>query len=359
MTNLHPFGTIRPQDFPSPPKCKTGYRWIDGGEVKLIPIENWISDYECDSNTKKEDYTNYAKLESNLKTTGFDHSFEPGHAVPISGTDKVSGKSARTRHKIFSDYNIKSYPVRLMEPIDGYDERVSSFSAAMGADIAHKPARSLSMEQIAQQMWMQKDKGIPWYHGQTVNPVTQDVVYGDDEFDYAYDVEFKINQVFWHEIPRGKIKRMIEKGFSTSAKINDKDEKIIKSEMKDHLLGNGSDGFKITTLCMDDPGSNAPAKLWALFSNPDTKVRHILFTKKADTADEVKRMRETWRKTLISYAEIVISYSLQNEYISPKARNEYIKERLSKVFANFELYGYNHLENEQDLVRINMFHEYV
>lgn len=359
MTNLHPFGTIKPQDFPPAPPCKTGYKWIDGGEVKLIPTESWESDYDCDSNTKKEDYTNYTKIESNLKTTGFDHSFEPGYGVPNSKTGVISGKSGRTRHKIFSDYDQKLYPVRLMEPIPGYDERVSSFSVAINADLAHKPARSLSMEQIAQQMWAQKEQKIAWYHGQTVNPVTGEVVYGDNEFDYAYDHEFKINQVFWHEIPRGKIRTMIERGFSTCVKINDKDEKIIKNEMKDHNLGNGNDGYKITTLCMDDPGANAPAKLWALFINPDVKVRHILFTKKATTADEVKQLRESWRKTLVFYAETVIGYSMKNEYISPKARKEYVQERLSKLFENFELYSYNHLEDEKNLVKIDIFRKYV
>lgn len=359
MSKKHPFGTILPQKFPPAPPCKTGYKWIDGGEVKLIPTKNWVSDYECDANTKKDDYTNYSRLESNLKTTGFDHSFEPGHAVPIPGTDKVSGKSARTRHKIFLDYEIEYYPARLMEPIEGYDERVSAFSAAMSADISHKPARPLTMEQIAQQMWAQKNRGIPWYHGQPVNPVTGEVVYGDDEFDHAYDQEFNINQVFYHDIPRGKIKKMVERGFSTATKINDKDEKIIKLEIKDNPLGNGDDGFDVRPLCVDDAGANAPAKLWALIMNPNTKVRHIIFTKNASTADEIKKLRETWRKTLMSYAKTIITFSLDNEYISPKAREEYVKERLKKLFANFELYGYNHLDDEKDFVKIDMFREYV
>lgn len=358
MNIIHPFGTIRPQDFPPVPQCKTGYRWIDGGEVKMIPTKSWESDWECDANTKMNDHTNYSALESNLLATGFDHSFEPGHAVPIPGTEKVSGKTARTRHKIFSDYNDPYYPVRLMEPMEGYDERVSSFTVAMCADLEHKPARSLSMEQIAQSMWVQKNKGLCWYHGQPVNHITGEVIYGDDEFDYAYDVELKINQVFCHKTPRGKIKSMVMKGFSTAVKINDKDEQTIKYEIKDNDLGNGYDGYKIVPLVMDDAAANAPNKLAALFQDSQIKVRQVLFTKRATTAEEVKNLRELWRKTLYSYAKTYILYSLTNKYITRELKEEIIKERLETLFANFELYGYNHLEDELDFVKIDMFTKY-
>ena len=36
----------------------------------MIPIESWESDYECDANTKLDDWTNYERLESNLQATG-------------------------------------------------------------------------------------------------------------------------------------------------------------------------------------------------------------------------------------------------------------------------------------------------
>jgi hypothetical protein len=355
----HPFGVIHTQEFPNPPKCKEGYKWIDGGEVKMIPIENWESDYECDANTKINDHTNYEKLESNLKVTGFDHSFEPGHAVLVPGTKNVSGKTARTRHKVLLNNGYLTYPTRLMEAIEGYDERVSAFSEAMSADIDHKPSRSLTTEQIAQQLWSQKDKGLPWYHGQPTNPITGEVVYGEDEFDHAYDVEFKINQIYWHPRGRSRIQNAVYRGFSTAVKINDKDEKIIRLEVKDHALGNGNDGYEVRTICMDDPVANAPSKLWSLFMNPNNKVRHILLTKKAVTAQEVKKLRETWRKTLYDYAKQVIIFSLQNKHISTEVREEYVKERLKVMFANFELYGYNHLENEKDYIKIDMFREYV
>ena len=360
MNNIHPFGTIRPQEFPPVPPCKTGYRWIDGGEVKLIPTKNWESDYDCDANTKKLDYTNYSKVESNLKTTGFDHNFEPGHAVPIPDTDKFSGKSSRTRHAIFDAHNVPQYPVRLMEPIEGYDERISAFSVAMGADLGHKPARELSMEQIAQGLWNQKENRIPWYHGQPVN-LEGDTVYGDDEFDYAYDIEFGINQQYENAIPRGKIKAMVERGFSTAVKINDKELSVIKRELKDHPLTNGSDGYKVSILIMDDAGSNAPAKLWALWNNSKIKRRQILVTKDAETAEAVLRLRETWRKTLLDYADMPTSFALTNEEnITKSVKAKVQKERIKKLFANFELYGYNHLEGEskEELVKIDMFTTY-
>lgn len=352
----YPFGVINPQDFPPAPPCKKGYKWIDGGEVKMIPIESWESDYECDANTKVDDWTNYERLESNLQATGFDHSFEPGHAVPIPGTNKFSGKTSRTRHGILSNNNYPCYPTRLMTPVEGYDERVSAFSEAMSADLKHKPHRDLSMKQIAQSMWVQKNKGIPWYHGQQVNPVTGEVLYGDDEFDYAYDVELEINQVFWHKVPRGTIRNLVKKGFSTAVKINDRDEKTIKKEVRDHILGNGNDGFKINLICMDDAAANAPAKLWSLFMNPNNKVRHILFTKKAETAEEVKMMRETWRKTLYKYARQAVEFSLKS---FGEAGTNAVELRLKTLFANFELYAYNHLEDEKNYVKIDMFCEYV
>jgi len=352
----HIFGVIKTQLFPKAPNCNEGYEWIDGGEVKMIPIENWESDYECDANTKKNDHTNYQRLESSFLASGFDHSFEPGHAVPISGTDKVSGKSARTRHDILKNHGYEYYPTRLMKAVEGFDERVSSFSEAMRADLNHKHHRFLSMEQIALQLWSQKDKGIPWYHGQPVHSLTGEPIYGDEEFDHAYDVEFGVNKSFHHNIPRGRIKKMVQKGFSTTVKINDKDEKVIKQEVKDHELGNGGDGYKVSLICMDDAGANAPTKLWSLFMNPKSKVRHILFTKKAETPEEVKVMRETWRKTLYKYGNRVVEFSLQSfGEVGAMA----VKQKLEELFANFELYGYNHLDDEKDYMKIDIFREYV
>lgn len=359
MSTIHPFGTIRPQDFPPAPQPPTGYRWIDDGNVQMIPTENWESDWECDANTKIDDYTNYSALESNLLVTGFDHTFEPGLAVPISGTDKVSGKTARTRHKIFANYNVPYFPVRLMELIEGYNGRTAAFNAAMKGDLVHKPARRLTMEQCAQSMWVHKKNGDPWYEGQPVNHITGQIIYGDDEFDHAYDENgLNIKQVYSHNIPRGRIKSMVMKGFSTAVKINDKDETTIKSEIKDNDLGNGSDGYRIVPLVMDDAGANAPNKLAALFQDSQIKVRQILFTKRASTATEVKTWRENWRKTLYYYAEAYVSYSLNSKYITPELKEDILKERLETLFANFELYGYNHLEDEKDFVKIDIFKEY-
>ena len=358
MSTIHPFGTIRLQDFPPAPQPPTGYRWIDDGNVQMIPTENWESDWKCDANTKIDDHTNYSVLESNLLVTGFDHTFEPGLAVPISGTDKVSGKTARTRHKIFADYNVPYFPARLMEPIEGYNEHTSAFIAAFIADVVHKPARRLTMEQCAQSMWIHKQTGHPWYPGQPVNFITGEVIYGDDEFDYVYDVVLKINQVYSHKNPRGRIKSMVAKGFSTAVKINDKDETIIKREIRDNDLGNGSDGYKIVSLVMDDAAANAPNKLAALFQDSQIKVRQVLFTKRASTATEVKTLRELWRKTLYHYAATYISYSLNSKYITPALKKEILKERMENLFANFELYGYNHLEDEEDFVKIDIFKEY-
>ena len=90
--------------------------------------------------------------------------------------------------------------------------------------------------------------------------------------------------------------------------------------------------------------------------NPESKVRHILFTKKAETAYEVKTMRETWRKTLYKYANRVVEFSLQSfGELGAMA----VEQRLQEVFANFEIYGYNHLEDEKNYAKIDMFREYV
>jgi hypothetical protein len=67
-------------------------------------------------------------------------------------------------------------------------------------------------------------------------------------------------------------------------------------------------------------------------------------------------MRETWRKTLYKYANRVVEFSLQ--YFG-KAGATAVEQTLQEVFANFQLYGYNHLEDEEDYVKIDMFCEYV
>ena len=62
-TAIGDLGVIDPNLFPSAPPCpQKGYRWIDGGKVFMLPIDNWESDYSSDPNSKIEDDTHYSKL---------------------------------------------------------------------------------------------------------------------------------------------------------------------------------------------------------------------------------------------------------------------------------------------------------
>ncbi len=352
MTKLGNLGIIDPNLFPPAPPCpQKGYRWIEGGKVFMIPIDDWESDYSSDPNSKIEDDTHYSKLESNILTMGFDYSYEPGHGVP-SSDGKVSGKSARTRYKFFLNQGQPEYPTRLMEPIEGYDERTSSFLESFIADISHRPARSLNEVQIAKTLWYQKQQGVAWYHGQTTNPKTNKYTYTKEVYEHAYYKVLKINQQYKHKLSFTRIWNMIEKGFSTSAKLNDVSEKTIKEHVKASHLGDGKDGFKVSVYCMDDAAANAPSKLWKLITDPNTKYRDVAFFKKASTAEEVINLRETLVDTMQTRIGLMIDVVLDDSLISDEVRDIVKERQLKKIFDNFELYSYNHNEDEEELVKL-------
>ena len=351
-TAIGDLGIIRSQDFKDAPPCpQKGYRWVEGGKVFMIPIDDWESDYSSDPNSKIEDDTHYSKLESNILTTGFDYSFEPGHGVR-SSDGKVSGKSARTRYKLFLNNGQPEYPTRLMEPIEGYDERTSSFLESFIADISHRPARSLNEVQIAKSLWYQKHEGVAWYHGQPKNPFTNEHSYTKEVYTHAYYKELKINQQYKHKASFTRIWNNIEKGFSTSAKINDVNEKTIKEQVKASHLGDGKDGFKVSVFCMDDAQANAPAKLWKVILEPGVKYRDIGFTKKADTAEEVNELRKQLVDTMQTRVGKVIDRVLDNDLIGDGLKTIIKKNLLKTIFDNYELYSYNHNDDEEELVRL-------
>lgn len=352
-TDIGDLGVIRPQDFKPAPHCpQKGYRWVEGGKVFMIPIDDWEPDYSSDPNSKIEDDTHYSKLESNILTMGFDYDFEPGHAVKIPGNNKVSGKSARTRHKVFLNHGQPEYPSRLMEPIEGYDERTSSFLESFIADISHKPARSLNEKQIAKSMWYQEQQGIGWYHGQTINPVTNEYCYGKEQYEHAYYQELHIDQQYAHKASYTRIWNMIKRGFSTSSKINDVNEKTIKEQIKASDLGNGKDGFKVAVFCMDDPVANGPGRLWKLITEPNTKFRDIAFTKKSDTAEEVYELRKQLVDTMQTRVGDMIDRILNDSFISGEVRTIVKERKLKSIFDNYELFSYNHVTGEKGLIRL-------
>ena len=352
-TAIGELGVINPQEFkPAPPCPQKGYRWVEGGKVFMIPIDNWESDYSSDPNSKIEDDTHYSKLESNILTMGFDYDFEPGHAVKIPGSDKVSGKSARTRYKVFLNHGQSEYPARLMEPIDGYDERTSSFLESFIADISHRPARSLNEKQIAKSLWYQKQQGIGWYHGQTVNPVTNEYCYGKEQYDHAYYQELHIDQQYAHKASYTRIWNMIEKGFSTNSKINDVNEETIKEQIKASHLGNGKDGFRVAVFCMDNPQANAPGRLWKLITEPNTKFRDVAFTKKANTAEEVYELRKQLVDTMQTRIGDMLDVVLTDPLISSEVKTLVKEKKLKSVFDNYQLFSYYHVTGEKELVRL-------
>jgi hypothetical protein len=119
-------------------------------------------------------------------------------------------------------------------------------------------------------------------------------------------------------------------------------------------LGDGSDGYMIAPLIMDNASANAPNKLFSLCKDPSKKVRQILYSSKAKTPDDIINLRNCWRDSLIAQANNIISFALSG-VVAPEMIESVKEDKLKKLFANFELYGYNHIEDEEDFVKIDMF----
>ena len=201
-------------------------------------------------------------------------------------------------------------------------------------------------------MWYQKQQGVAWYHGQTKNPKTNKYTYTKEVYEHAYYKVLKINQQYKHKSSFTKIWNMIEKGFSTSAKLNDVSEKTVKEHVKASHLGDGKDGFKVSVYCMDDAAANAPSKLWKLITEPNTKYRDVAFTKKADTAEEVVNLRDTLVDTMQTRIGDMIDVVLNVSIISSEVRTLFKERKLKSIFDNYELYSYNHNADEKELVRL-------
>ena len=139
---------------------------------------------------------------------------------------------------------------------------------------------------------------------------------------------------------------------STNVKINDVREKNIKEQIKATSLGDGKDGFKVAVFCMDDPGANAPGRLWKLITEPNTKYRDVAFTKKADTAEEVINLREQLVDSMQTRIGKMIDVVLNDSLISSEVRTLVKERKLKSIFDNYELYSYNHNDDEKELVRL-------
>ena len=128
-------------------------------------------------------------------------------------------------------------------------------------------------------------------------------------------------------------------------------EKDIKTQVKDHMLGNGADGFKVAIVNMGNPSANAPAKVRTILRSQGVKIRHFLFTSSASTADEVENMRITWRNSLVTQVEEILNFAFDGIY-TEKEKATKVDAKMKEFFDNFELYSYNHIDDEDGFIKI-------
>ena len=357
-------GVIDVNRFAAPPSPPVGFKWKNEGKVTLIPSDKFIPNYEYDSNTITEDHQNYEKLYANIINDEFVYDYEPGYVIEgtcseliklLKGTtseyqvDEYSGISARTRAKVFQNTKQPDYPVRILIPLEGYELPTIIYNASVKEDL-RRPARTLGYKQHANNLFKLKKQKAAWYPGQTKNRRTGEYVYGEEELRHWF---FKIMHLdfHFHKDIATKIWNLVNKGFNSTQGLRMPPEKDIKTQVKDHMLGNGADGFKVAIVNMGNPSANAPAKVRTILRSQGVKIRHFLFTTSASTADEVENMRITWRNSLVTQVEEILNFAFDGIY-TEKEKATKVDAKMKEFFDNFELYSYNHIDDEDGFIKI-------
>ena len=366
VTNLGPLGPIDVKKFPSVPTPPHGYRWVDDGSVRLVPTEMCRPDRKFDPNTLINDEDNFKKVLINIENDEFDYAYEAGCATeetdPKTGEKYYEVKSSRTRLRIFNHLNQGAYPIRLMELLPGHNADTCTWMASFEADISHRPARQLTYKQIAQQLYDLMQRKIAWYEDQTRNFIDNELVYGYDEFAHWYWKVAKVHRKYDADMSM-KIWKKVQEGFATTEKINTKSSSDIKSEfMESKSIIHRKDDVKVSVICMDNPQANAPAYVFSIMKEIDAqkktqkkktpkKTVFCLYTKSSKTAGEVLLTRKLWRDSLVLKVSELAGFFLDGEVADRKF--DAIKEdKVKSFFDNVELWSYNHLETEEEMVRI-------
>lgn len=357
VTNLGPLGPIDVKKFPSVPTPPHGYRWVDDGSVRLVPTEMCRPERKFDPNTLIEDEDNFKKVLINMENDVFDYGYEPGFATeetdPETGEKYYKLTSSRTRLRIFNHLNQGAYPIRLMELIPGHNADTCTWMASFEADISHRFARQLTYKQIAQQLYDLMQRKIAWYEGQTRNFIDNELVYGYDEFSHWYWKVAKVHRKYDADMSM-KIWKKVQEGFATTEKINTKSSSEIKSEfMESKSIIHRKNDVKVSVICMDNPQANAPANVFPIMKerNSEKKTVFCLYTKASKTAGEVLNTRKLWRDSLVLKVSELAGFFLDGEV--PERYLDATKEdKVKSFFDNVEVWSYNHLETEEEMVRI-------
>lgn len=359
VTNLGPLGPIDVKKFPSVPTPPHGHRWVGDGSVRLVPTKMCRADRKFDPNTLINDEDNFKKVLINMENDVFDYAYEAGYAVeetdPETGEKYYKLTSSRTRLRIFNYLDQGAYPIRLMELLPGHNADTCTWMASFEADISHRPARQLTYKQIAQQLYDLMQKKIAWYEGQTRNFFDNELVYGLDEFNHWYWNVAKVNRKYDADMSQ-KIWNKVQEGFATTEKINTKSSSEIKNEfMESKSIIHRKDDVKVSVICMDNPQANAPANIFPIMKERDSKKKTVfcLYTKASKTAGEVLNTRKLWRDSIISKVSELAGFFLDGE-VPEKYLDAYKEDKVKSFFDNVEVWSYNHLETEEEMVRIEI-----
>lgn len=357
VTNLGPLGPIDVKKFPSVPTPPHGYRWVGDGSVRLVPTEMCRPDRQFDPNTLINDEDNFKKVLINMENDVFDYAYEPGCAVeetdPETGEKYYKLISSRTRLRIFNYLDQGAYPIRLMELLSGHNADTCTWMASFEADISNRYSRQLTYKQIAQELYDAMQKKIAWYEGQTRNFIDNELVYGYDEFTHWYWKVARVHRKYDADMSQ-KIWNKVQEGFSTTEKINTKSSSEIKNEfMESKSIIHRKDDVKVSVICMDNPQANAPANIFPIMKERDSEKKTVfcLYTKASKTAGEVLNTRKLWRDSIISKVSELAGFFLDGEV--PERYLDATKEdKVKSFFDNVEVWSYNHLETEEEMVRI-------
>lgn len=360
VTNLGPFGPIVVKNFPNAPEnAPVGYRWVDDGVVKLLPTSMCRADREFDPNTLINDEENYKKILINMKNAGFDYTDEPGYfeeAVdPETNEIYYEFISSRTRLRIFKNQKQGAFYGRQIEKIPGFNHNTAKFNASFEADISHRHRRQLTYIQIAQSLSEQKVKGMGWYQDQTRDHFTGKFVYGYEEFEYWYDNIGKIQRQFDADMKK-KIWNKLESGFSTTGKINTVPKAQVKSEFLEfNSIKNRKSDVNVSIVCMDNAQANAPAAAFPIMKEIKSKKKTVycLYTNSAKNAEEVVESRQQWRDSLVQKVYEMAEFFLHN-VVGENYINDAKDTKMKEFFDNFELWSYNHLNDESEMIKIEL-----
>ena len=363
-TRTYVTGVIETKRFDPAPELSLGLVYVNKtGYVELVDIDNCYPDTEYDPVCTSSDENHESEILNSLKHGGIKYQYQPAIAIWDNERKKWRLLTGRTRWKCYKELGAKYYPVRKVQPAEGFTEeqaQIAASNVAGDGDSSHEIARNSSWISTAITKGNIMRNGNAWY-------IDQPRLL-DGSYDYTLEVwyDYYNTKPDWlqrwgnENDPQNFPKKMFNKMFkeeNSSRKIAKVGKETIKSEF-DTFFDDREEGHDYRLVNINDPQSNGTyyAKVLMESYKSDTTLVLDQYTTKENPA-EVDKVRLAFvpqiKKTLtnedgtgyldIAYNQPEILKIYTEEYV-----NDDLKTKVfNRIWSKLVVYQHNWYDDEK------------